>query len=573
MIDVSVLRLLRGGTDASTRGTRSSSLRFSALGAHTLVPFPAAVVAARVLWCNFELARQAGFSVPRRNHLSRRLERQLVEAFSLRALKPGEAVDSRRVVTLYADRYFGSGMGDHLGSARSGILLSRNVLLKGVGRTPLAREGQPRHGDGELQLVHAIAEALYGELAARLFSTGAARVLAILDQRITVKVDGRIRRAAVIARVGAPYRPAHLVRRLDEDLTDIPRLFTRLARHGGVLVTRTGRPHFADTMRCILRLHARVAAEQIRWRVLHGALSTSNMGLFGEMIDLWLLTTQDRTAAIHATRLRYRDLIFGREHLARAVNLYAMFLSVIETLTPRQRQYFGVEGLDCVTEFRRLYEEELAIQLLEAAGFDEPLARRLHCSHPKIVRRYVHVLTRLMALQNPGLLDARKVTARRLGVVDVFRMLSLLPGWFVRHSHSPNSIRRLARIQVSGSAVRRRSTRARAHRDLDRLTRIYAEIMAAARRVAAHDSRSWRATCDAICSRAERAYISLDVYRRARLVPQIDDLVRSYADNGQRFPRAVQTFIEGVLSRGGVEAPLGRARAKRNEVLRQAEFQ
>ena len=51
-----------------------------------------------------------------------------------------ESGEGRRVVTLYADRYFGSGMGDHLGSARSGILLSRNVLLKGIGRTPLARE-------------------------------------------------------------------------------------------------------------------------------------------------------------------------------------------------------------------------------------------------------------------------------------------------------------------------------------------------------------------------------------------------------------------------------------------------
>jgi hypothetical protein len=551
----------------------SPSLRFSELGARTLVPFPATAVPARVLWCNFELARQAGFAVPRQNHLSRRLERQLVEAFSLRALQPGEAAGSRRLVTLHADRYFGSGMGDHLGSARSGILLSRNVLLKGIGRTPLAREGQPRHGDGELQLVHAIAEALYGELAARLFSTGAARVLAILDQGMTARVDGRVRRAAVIARVGAPHRPAHLVRRLDEDLTDLPRLFTRLARHSGVLVTAAGRPHFADTMRRILRLHARVAAEQIRWRVLHGALSTSNMGLFGEMIDIWLMTTQDRTAPIHATRLRYRDLIFGREHLARAVNLHAMFLSVIETLTPRQRKDFGVEGLDCVKEFRKFYQQELAIQLLEAAGFDEPLARRLQGSHPKIVRRYVHVLTRLMALQNPGLLDARKVTARRIGVVDVFRLLSLLPGWHLRPSAPHDSVRRLARIQVSGSAGRRRRARALACRDLDRLTKIYAEIMAAARLAVADDSRTWRETCDAICSRAERAYIPLHTYRRARLVPRISRLVRRYAEAGRRFPRAVQALIDGVLSRGGVGAPPAHdQRAERKDVRRHAEF-
>jgi hypothetical protein len=483
----------------------------------------------------------------------------LVEAFSLRALQPGEAADRRRVVTLYADRYFGSGMADHLGSARSGVLLSRNVLLKGIGRTPLARKGQPRHDDGELQLVHAIAEALYGELASRLFSTDAARVLAILDQGRTVTVDGRARRAAVIARVGAPYRPAHLVRRLDEDLADLPRLFTRLAGHGRVLVTRNDRPCFADTMRRILRLHARVAAEQIRWRVLHGALSTSNMGLFGEMIDLWLLTTQDRTAPIHATRVRHRDLTFGREHVVRAENLHAMFLSVIETLTPRQRSQFGVGGLDCVAEFRRLYQEELAIQLLEAAGFDEPLARQVQCRHPEIVRRYVDVLSRLMALHNPGLLDARKVTARRIGVVDVFRVLALLPGCFLRHPDTRDAVRRLARIHVSGPASRRRRARARAHRDLDRLSQIYAEVMAAARLVVLQDSRTWRSTCGAIASRARQAYIPLQVYRRARLIPQISSLVRRHADAGPRFPRAVQTFIDGVLSRGGVNAPRGQA--------------
>ena len=209
----------------------------------------------------------------------------------------------------------GSAMGDHAGSARGGILLSKNVFLKGIGGADAAGgRGRPASsGRRALQLVHAIAEAVYGELATRIFSAGAARVVAILDQGRTVEVDGGL------APRGGDCPPwctlssgafGSAARRRPQRLA-AP--FVKLARYGGVLVTRDGRPQLADTMRRILRLHARTAAEQVRWRVLHGALSTSNMGLFGEMLDVWLMTTQDRTAPMHAARQRRRDAVFGRK--------------------------------------------------------------------------------------------------------------------------------------------------------------------------------------------------------------------------------------------------------------------
>src|SRR5262249_949253 len=151
---------------------------------------------------------------------------------------------------------------------------------------------------------------------------------------------------------------------------------------------------------------------------------------------------------------------FGREHLSRGPALHAVYLSVTEALTADHRKYFGAERLDCVSEFHRFYEEELSIQLLKAAGFDESQALGLRCRHPAVVRRYVDVLTRLMALRNPGRLTARIVTGQRIGVVDVFRMLSLLPRQYFRFERSPDAdltgvVRKLARIQVTGSAARR----------------------------------------------------------------------------------------------------------------------
>lgn len=536
---------------------RVPSLPFDALGPRTLLPFRAAVVPARVLWCNFEVARQLGFSVPRENRVSRRLERQLVNAFSCRAIEPGQPAVRRAVVTLHCDRYYGSAMGDHAGSARGAISLSKNVFLKGIGRTPLAGVGGPRHRDGGLQLVHAIAEAIYGELATRMFSAGAARVVAILDQGRSVEVDGSPGHAAVIARTGAPYRPAHLVRQVDQDLSDLPTLFVKLARYGGLLVTRGGRPQLADTMRRILRLHARTAAEQVRWRVLHGALSTSNMGLFGEMLDVWLMTTQDRTAPMHAARQRRRDAVFGREHLSRVPHLHAMFLCVTESLTPERRTALGAGGLDCVEEFHRFYEEELSIQLLKVAGFDEALALRVQCHHTPVVDRFVRAVRRLMALRNPGTLDARTATGRGLSVVDVFRLLSLLPRHYRRRPEADRTevVRRLARIQVSGTMARRRRTRELAHRHLDRLTRAYGELMTAARLVSSGNSENWRTVCDAMCSRAEHGHVPLQAFRRARLVPQISALVRQYAAGGQQFPRRVQAFIDGILGHNPVDRP------------------
>src|SRR5262249_15498525 len=275
-------------------------------------------------------------------------------------------------------------------------------------------------------------------------------------------------------------------------------------------------------MRGILHLHARTAAEQVRWRVLHGALSTSNMGLFGEMVDLWLATAQARTAPIHAARTRRRDAVFGREHLSRAPALHAVYLSVTEALTADHRKYFGAERFDCVSEFHRFYEEELSIQLLLAAGFDDSQALGLRSSHPAVVKRYVDVLTRLMALRNPGMLNARIATGERIGVVDVFRVLSLLPRHHFRFFRSPDAdltgvVRKLARIQVSGSAARRRRNRRLAYKHLDRLARIYGELVTEALGVVSPNSRSWRGwstAAAAICSRAERRQVSLRAYRR-----------------------------------------------------------
>jgi hypothetical protein len=546
-----------------TQGKVRHKISFGALGKRNLCRFRAVMEPARVLWCNFELARELGFSVPRENRLDERLEREMVKAFSFRASQPGERTRGRPTVNLYADRYYGAGMADHFGSARGGITPSFDVFIKGLGRTPLARAGNPRHSNGVCHLLQCVAEAVFGELDAHLFGAGSTRVIAILDQDRTVVIDGKRCHAALVARVGVPFRPAHLVRRLEEDLRDIPSLFARLTRLGGILATRGNQPDLGRTMRRILKLHARTAAEQVRWRVLHGAISTSNLGLFGEMLDLNSQSTQARTAPISIQRgRRSRSHSFGGEHLARGQELRLMYLSVTESLSRRRRVELGAEDFDCEAEFQAMYVDELEKQLLRATGFKANAADAIKRDHPDMVRRYCEVLQKLMVLRNPGSLNARISTCESVGVVDVFRVLALFPRKFfaMPGADQRSTVRALADLRLSGERSRRARVHSRAVKLLDALAGLYREVMTAARHHEHHYAGGWSAMKVSICERAEFENQPLCDYYRARFLSDISALERVEAISSQARSRALQVFIDTRVARNArnVDAMLGR---------------
>ena len=63
---------------------------FETLGEAAFAEFPAVRSPGKVIWCNFELARELGFDVPRTNQLTPELHEQLLEKLSLRSITPGE---------------------------------------------------------------------------------------------------------------------------------------------------------------------------------------------------------------------------------------------------------------------------------------------------------------------------------------------------------------------------------------------------------------------------------------------------------------------------------------------------
>ncbi len=268
--------------------------------------FTAVRACGKILWCNFELARQLGFEVPRANQLTPEFEKQLLTSLSFRVVGPAEDVESQETITMYADRYGGEGVRPGLGAGRAGFLPYGNLYVKGVGLTPLFKHGDPddfEHSHGAVHLDDCLLEALFGEVNENLFARGSARVVAIIDEGRNVTAPSRQQiPVALVVRTGVQLRPAHLLnRRLSRDGSRLE-TFIRIARATGQLVTRQDKatgsdvPNIEETMLQIIDDHARTAAEGFRWRIIHGALSSSNMEMSGAMLDLPTQSTQPRTA-------------------------------------------------------------------------------------------------------------------------------------------------------------------------------------------------------------------------------------------------------------------------------------
>src|SRR5258708_10235164 len=299
--------------------THSVNLRQSnvlqVLGEDLFAPFTAKHVPGTVLWCNFELAWELGFDVPKSNQLDQRLHEQLIRAFSVRALKAMEEAHGLETITLYADKYGGDGVAPCRGSGRAAFAHYCNAFIKGLGHTPLYRHDDPddfEHSHGGLNLDQAVAEAVFGEVNANLFEKRAARVLTIIDQGDCITYPkgaspggGKTFPQAIIVRVGSHLRPAHILAQKCWDHRSRFDLFVAMTRDSGQLVMQPENgsgplvPDLRATMLRVLDDHTRIAALQVRWRISHLKLSASNMRMDGGMLDVTTERLHPRAAPIH----------------------------------------------------------------------------------------------------------------------------------------------------------------------------------------------------------------------------------------------------------------------------------
>ena len=411
------------------------SQALNVLGTDGFAEFVAVRTPGKVIWCNFDLARALGFEVPRTNQLTPAFHAQLLAALSLRVVAPAEVVDNQKTITMYADRYGGEGVDPALGGGRAGFLPFGNLYLKGVGLTPLFKHDDPddfAHSHGGVHLNDCLTEAVFGEVDQNLFSQGSARVLVIIDQGKHVTTPaGRCIPVALVVRAGAQLRPGHLLgshlrhrrSRLDK--------FVSIAQATGQLVIRqakrSGRdiPDVAATMLRIIDDHARTAAESYRWRMIHGALTASNMEMSGAMLDLPTQSTQPRTAPIRV--LDYVDFGFSEEHIERAVQLTPMYRALVRHATPAERALFKIKWMNLTAKMGQAYGKHLQVRLLKATGLKTELAERIQAERPALTENFTILFLRMAGLRNPGTTRAWTSTVESVSVLDVFHLLQRLP--------------------------------------------------------------------------------------------------------------------------------------------------
>jgi hypothetical protein len=406
----------------------------SVLSKESFAEFPAVRTAGKVIWCNFELARQLGFSVPRSNQLTPEFHEQLLARLSYRAVRPAEDLNGQPTVSMYADKYGGDGLGPALGAGRAGFLAYGNLYVKGLGFTPLFRHDDPNdfaHSHGAVHLDDCLSEAVFGEVNQNLFTQGSARILAIIDEgRCVIPPSGRPIPVALVVRAGAQLRPAHLLTRL-RDKRSLLEKFISIGRASGQLVTRydpAAGKEFPDLTATMLRIvddHARTSAEAFRWRMIHGALSASNMDISGAMLDLPTQSTQPRTAPVWY--LDYTGSVYGSEHTERAVHLIPIHRKLMRNIPLSEWPQLNLKPLNIKGEMAKAYHEHLQVKLLCAAGLKTEVSTRIRAQHEQIASSFAGNLLKMASLKNRGSLCISKESSEYVSLLDVFNLLKSFP--------------------------------------------------------------------------------------------------------------------------------------------------
>lgn len=408
------------------------------LGTQWFAEVDAVKITGKVIWCNFDLARELGFDVPPSNRLTAQFHEQLIDALAYRVLEPGEDVAARKTIKLYADKYGGEGVSPALGAGRAGFLPYGNLYLKGIGLTPLFRQDNYEdfeHSHGGVPIDEALAEALFGEVNTNLFTRGSTRILAIIDygEFITYPKGNKIARVLAV-RAGSQLRPAHLLVKPLKRSKDRLEVFIRMTRDSGQLVMRknpAGGEDVADIRATMLRViddHAQTSAEQFRWRMLHGALSSSNMEISGAMLDLATQSMQPRTAPIYV--LQFPDSIYGREHIERAIQLRPIYRVLVRSTPHAQRELLNAKPINFLIEMDNAYHKHLQLKLLGATGLKAEVARRLQAGHADITRRFTETVLKMSQLKNPGGVNAGRTPVAAVSVLDVFRLFRIIPALY-----------------------------------------------------------------------------------------------------------------------------------------------
>lgn len=296
--------------------------------------------------------------------------------------------------TFFAERYGGRGIGSNGGGARCG--LDGDFQVKGIGPNPLVGRGTtPSHAHGELKLVDALQEALWGEVLNIILPHGAIRVPAIIATGTSCVVSAltegesasaepralAIREAAL--RVGhferAPYfRPLETfkhsiprdVDRMHLLVQRLPELLPQLSGDSKTHGPGSRAELLSDGLLEFVRRTAEQLAVSKSRRIMHGAISSSNLCLDGRWIDYGSVSALPGFAT-----LRNFDPSYWEDHslVPPIVDNLCYFIRKYSKL-PARSTYPDVPSL--VARFNAFYQDALRRAFADLCGMPRDLVAR-----------------------------------------------------------------------------------------------------------------------------------------------------------------------------------------------------
>ncbi|MES2740918.1 MAG: hypothetical protein V4754_08185 [Pseudomonadota bacterium] len=503
-------------------GVKETNLR-NILPASQFVDVPLKSVPGTVVWVNWDMLEDIDPALKAcQRTMSPDFEKQLLTRYCKLKSDEGEASSE----TGYADRYrsyFGTERG---GSGRL-CMLDSGESLKGVGVTPLAPQQGMGHSDGCAGIEEAVVEAVGGEARAHLSKdkNKTTRILAIISPQMQWDRPGREAQPMLIVRVGVNARPAHFTEGggLWPKGADIGKLHL-----AGEKMFDAGKAGLSEAS--LLRQHASTAANLSRWRILHGSVNESNLGLEGSSLDFGTFGTQPHTAPLFA--------------------LPASSIQMAAMIDPHMAntQLFGAEHkmppavmaplLNGSEQWPAMYKRENNIETLSSLGLPTEVVEHLLHHQPQeaaSLAKHIRYLGRLFYENHSSDSRADWDEAAGASVADQHGLLPKLPGIFfdlatgqARHGTADDVAAALTILPQSEGASRGswRGNLAlnkyavedadeamfRFRRDLKPIATLYPKLLASAAETGIRSGR-WEdmADClDNICARASRENLPIE---------------------------------------------------------------
>jgi len=564
------------GVDPAKTDTRTgigASKILDVFGASQFAEFPAVKVPGKVAWVNFELARELGFDVPPGNKMTPEFEAQLIDALSFRAVKKGEDVGDAETITMYADKYGGTNVGQNKGAGRAGFMEAGNFNIKGVGITPLAvaNPNDFQHSHGGAPLREGLVEAMWGELNTNLFTQGSTRILAVIDNNdYTEWADGSREHRALIVRAGTQFRPAHLLQGFSNGRSNAGQSFVNATRETGELVTVTNAegdqvPDLDATKRNVVKSHARAAAEQIRWRILHGALSTSNMEINGAQLDLATESAQPRSAPMGILDFLGDGGRYGTEHTQRASQLQRVFSGIDGSLSHQRKTQWNAKKINVAAVMQTEYKAALRVQLLCATGLKLEMAEALVEKKPALAKSFSECILSMLKLRNPGETNADKTVLHDISVFDVFGALGSLPATYFDDPTADlgGAVRSATAPIIGGKGHAQNRTKKTADRLIGELAVFYPKVMEAATELASEHYDDDASMKRSVIQRSAFENKPMPSMYRAVMNDQLTGAITAYEKSGDTriFTEAVDKTV--ATSTRNVEALIGQGAASK----------